>query len=187
MVPGSLDTTLVYRLERADWLAYESRSVPLSGSRFAVSLLFPMAAGGIYGIARESGLAWLPFASDGWVDKLALAVVVFLAWFVGMTAFQTLSAHRRAARHILASTDTTLTIADDGFTVAAGGVGRTVRWVDLATVRIDPRHIFLQPDIGPGIGEVTIVPDRAFDSHAGMVAFGQLADARRTADEEMPA
>ncbi len=187
MVPGSLDTTLVYRLERADWLAYESRSVPLSGPRFAVSLLFPMAAGGIHGFARESGLAWLPFASDGWVDKLVLAAVVFLAWFVGITAFLTISAHRRAARHILASTDTTLTIADDGSTVAAGGVGRTVRWGDLATVRIDPRHIFLQPAVGSNRGEVIIVPDRAFGSHAGMVAFGQLADARRAVGEEMPA
>lgn len=164
----------VYRLERADWLAYEGRRRELTGWRFAATLAIPAAFGAAYGAAREAYPRLFPFAADGWVDTLILSAVALVAWYGLTTAALTFGTHRRARRHPLSATDTTLDVFHDHLAETTGGQVRVVAWEMVGDVEVARRHVFIYP----AGGETVVVPERAFENHADMVAFGSWAEAR---------
>lgn len=167
----------VYRLGRADWIAYESRSVELSGWRFLLTLAVPAAMGGAYGALRDHAPGWFPFAADGWADLLVLAALALGIWYIVTTIAMTVAAHRRARRHPLAAIDTTLEVFHDHFAEHASPAPRFCAWEMVTGVRVEPHHVFIQPEGGP----VVIVPARAFEDQADMVAFGNWASNRADA------
>lgn len=164
----------VYRLGRADWVAFEGRPRELTGWRFAATLAFPVALGMAIGVAREALPRLFPFAADGWIDLLVMSAIALFAWYAVTSLALTLGNHRRARRHRLFTIDTTLDSFHDHLTETTGQRMRVFAWEMIGDVTVGDHHVFIFP-VG---GEPVVVPERAFENHADMVAFCSWAEAR---------